>query len=326
MPTASADMPIALSGHSVPVLPNELLIQIVNFVDDRSTLAILLFVCKFTYRLVSPHVYTKAIFPDEGVTMTDIIRFCHQYGRSLKTIKLPQRRYYPDTFFSVLAQSCPNLIFLQSSATFPQLVHRLLPHLEQTTTCFMLTQASAGMGMDETTAADDDQPERLFDFYPFACCSCCFTVANSDLTSDVVTRIPHYYHHPGALRSAILPTFGPDLLSLTLNSYDILTATVAHMIISRCPRLRFLVAPAVKAEGLWMILRWCDTLAAVVVGIQDEEDLEQHHQQYISVDDENEKAVASVEHYKRVWCVHAHKAHFFGQIRKSWHIGIVPRK
>lgn len=44
-----------------------------------------------------------------------------------------------------------------------------------------------------------------------------------------------------------------------------------------------------------------------------------------TVDDENERAVATVEQYKRVWCVHPHVSHSQGLIYKSWHIGIIPR-
>lgn len=325
-------------GGNVPILPNELLVQIV-FMTELPYRGVFLSVCRFTNRLVSQHVYQKAVFPEEA-TMTDMIRFCYKHGQSLEIIKLPQRRcYYPDTFFTILAQLCPKLSFLQSSITPKQLVRRLLPVMKQhpTSSTFMLTHVSSSLAYYELDLEQDDDdpsssPPPDIEYYRLACCSCCLAIRQPKKDDDVVTHISHYYHHPGALRSAILPTFGSDLVSLTLNPYDILTASVAHMIIAKCPRLRLLVVPTVKADGLWMMLRWCDTLVAVVVGStppldDDDQDDDPHHTLagQDTVDGENERAVATVESYKRVWCVHPHASHFQGLIYKSWHIGIIPR-
>ncbi|KAI8141944.1 hypothetical protein BJV82DRAFT_616539 [Fennellomyces sp. T-0311] len=290
-------MTTAGPGSDIPVLPNELLLQVIGF-TDRSDLGVFLFVCRFTYTLVCQRVYRKAVFPDD-TSSRDILQFCDKYGQSLQTIKLPQQRYYPDTFLQLLMRMCPNLTFLQSSIT-PKQVHAY--RLQKPDMTFV---TSTGY-YDHT---DDDMET-------FDCCSSSLVFpTNASTDHTAMTHISHYFHHPGALRNGILPTYGTELLSLTLNRYDVLTASVAKLIIAKCPRLRYLVAPTVRAAGLWMILRWCDTLAAVIVGLQDDEE-------DVFNDEENEKAVATIAHYKRVWCVHSN--HF--DDHRSWHIGIIPRK
>ncbi|ORZ01797.1 hypothetical protein BCR43DRAFT_487524 [Syncephalastrum racemosum] len=313
----------------VPVLPNELLMQVILF-SQVEDLPVFLFVCRYTYQLVCQRAYRKAIFPDSA-TMQDIITFCQKHGQALQTIKLPQGHYYSDTFFMLLSQLCPQLLYLQSSIT-PKQLKRLIPNLQRS--CFMLTHVPTDV--DEDLLQSED-----YSLESLPCCSSFFVFPTNACTSDpttALTHISHYFHHPGALRNAILPTFGPDLLSLTLNPYDALTPTVARLIVKQCPRLRYLIAPAVKAEGLWMMLRWCETLVAIVVGHHDEpvpddddDDLDHYPVSlYSTIDSENERAVATVEQHKRVWCVHARRkdTHPFNSAeeRKSWHIGIIPRK
>lgn len=311
--------------NKIPVLPNELLMQVVMFTQP-SDLGVFLFVCRYTNQLVSQRVYRKAIFPDAAST-TDIVNFCRKYGQSLKTMKLPQGRYFPDAFFILISQLCPNLTFLQSSITPRQLAHQLIPGCPAFAS-FMLTHVPS---------RDKEAIENL-DHCPIPCCSSYYVLPTTE--NGPMTRISHYFHHPGALRNAILPTFGSDLLSLTLNPFDTLTAPVARLIVSRCPQLRYLVAPTVKAEGLWMLLRFSPTLAAVIVGYHEEgEPVVHHHPQSMlgsnmlqqKIDEENESAVATIEHYKRVWCVHPRIIERYDPLEglqtfKSWHIGIIPRE
>ncbi|CEP11353.1 hypothetical protein [Parasitella parasitica] len=204
-------------------------------------------------------------------------------------------------------------------------------------TCFMATDIPNHLLEDEELAIFNTNYQTTT-YFP--CCPS-FFIFPSELVPEknpTLTQISHYFHHPGALSNAILPTFGSDLLALTLNPYDVLTSSVARLIVAKCPRLRYLVVPAVKAEGLWMLLRWCHTLAAIVVGYdsipfdedeeqQDEQDevnddelgvlpgeLAQQHQHHLQYDSstnrhilteiENERAVETVRHHKRVWCVH----------------------
>lgn len=306
-------------SKDIPVLPNELLMQIISFADRRN-LPVFLFVCRYTFQLVRTQAYRKAIFPDD-LSMTDIIHFCQRYGLALETIKLPQGRYYSDTFFALLSKLCPNLTFLQSSITPKQLVRQLLPTMRASQPCFMLTYVPTHVDFFD------------MDHFYLPCCSSFFVLpTTSSVDTSTTTHIAHYFHHPGALRNAILPTYGADLLSLTLNPYDTLTAPVARSIISKCPRIRYLVAPTVKAEGLWMLLRWCHTLATIIVGWGDDDDFQADGQGPLAFEDEraiaeeeNEKAVETIKQHKRVWCVHpCYQA--LHESSKSWHIGIIPKK
>ncbi|KAI9246050.1 hypothetical protein BDA99DRAFT_527348 [Phascolomyces articulosus] len=341
--------------NNIPVLPNELLVQVIGF-TSQTDLAPYLFVSRFTYTLICPRVYRKVVFPDDEskISMTEIIQFCHKYGASLETIKLPQGRYYTDTFYSLLfTKFCPQLTFLQSSMTpkqvqkyrKPTMTFMLTPIRTTTTNTLSISIHNNNNTLYHNNhnnnhnnvnhnndhegillGSDDGMEEGEDDILPLDCCSSCLifpTMTNlrengeEEDHSSTMMHISHYFHHPGALRNGILPTYGEELLSLTLNRYDVLTASVAKLIIAKCPRLRYLVAPAVKAEGLWMILRWCDTLVTVIVGLQADD------QEDVFNDLENEKAVATIAHYKRVWCVHSHLD--FAD-HSSWHIGIIPRK
>ncbi|KAI7853837.1 hypothetical protein BDC45DRAFT_510238 [Circinella umbellata] len=340
--------------NNIPVLPNELLLQVIEF-TPQPDLATYLFVSRFTYTLVSPYVYRKVVFPDDTKTsMTEIIQFCHKYGQSLEIIKLPQGRYYSDTFYSLLfTKLCPRLTFLQSSMT-PKQVQRyrkpnmtfMLTHIRPNTaslsnnnnnSLYNYNNVNINSNNNEQQGENnnvillnnnnnEEGDEGEDDVLSMDCCSSCLIFPTASTSNDnlgqedhssTMMHISHYFHHPGALRNGILPTYGEELLSLTLNRYDVLTASVAKLIIAKCPRLRYLVAPAVKAEGLWMMLRWCDTLVTVIVGLQADD------QEDVYNDIENEKAVATIAHYKRVWCVHSHLDFVDHQ---SWHIGIIPRK
>ncbi|KAI8393289.1 uncharacterized protein BYT42DRAFT_541583 [Radiomyces spectabilis] len=324
---------------SQPVFPNELLMQIALFIDQEH-LKSFLFVNRYTYQLVCQRVYHKAIFPDT-VAPQEIIQFCQKHGRSLEMMKLPNLPLHSDAFFIHIAQLCPNLTFLQSSM-MPKQLHNILPIL-RSSACFMLTNLST----DHTIELSQHAIASL------SCCSSYFVFPNSSnpgtATTAVTARTPapgtlthisHYFHHPGALRNAILPTFGADLLSLTLNHYDVLTATTAELIVSKCPRLRYLVAPTVKAEGLWLMLRWCHSLVTIIVGEHDMDEGEEEfgaifpdviiNERHRFVDDENERAVSTIKQHKRVWCLHPrtlydHHRQALLQ-RKSWHIGIIPKR
>ncbi|CAO3587335.1 unnamed protein product [Absidia cylindrospora] len=186
----------------------------------------------------------------------------------------------------LLFQLCPQLNFLQSSMTPKQLV-RFLFRTRYPLTCFMMTQHTpssslsscqqqqyhrrqqhqhylqyGGDELDELIQVTQD----LYNVTKLTCCSSIFLFPNHPIPDSTLTHISHYFHHPGALRNAILPTFGPDLLSLTLNMYDVLTVSVAQMIAVKCPQLRYLHIPQIKAEGLWLLLHKCNTLVAIVVG------------------------------------------------------------
>lgn len=331
-------------------LPNELLYQIIYFTENKD-LGPYLYVCKHTFHLVRHRVYRKVLFPD-NVTQNDIITFCENYGSSIETIKLPLGKQYPEALYRFILETCPNMDFLQSSIQ-PKQLNRLIP-LVKPSTCFMVTH----MPLDNEQIEEQQQHQHYHGFYSnnamdmdmfhspfqtvtlFPCCPSFFIFPNEGIPEKMstLTQISHYFHHPGALSNAILPTFGSDLLSLTLNPYDILTASVARLIVSKCPRLRYLGAPSVKAEGLWMLLRWCHTLSTIIVGEDDnlltEEDMEEEEEEEAMIgqrqrriiQDENERAVATVKQHKRVWCVHSCVSQAINERKRvSWHIGIVPK-
>ncbi|RCH95398.1 hypothetical protein CU098_011059, partial [Rhizopus stolonifer] len=245
------------------------------------------------------------------------------------TIKLPRHHYVPDTVYHQILQWCPRLDYLQSNL-YPKQLHSCLQRMCHST-CIMSTDIPDD-ALDEVTAFHSKNQTITY----FACCPS-FFVFPSELVPEknpTLTQISHYFHHPGALSNAILPTFGSDLLSLTLNAYDVLTSSVARLIVTKCPRLRYLAVPCVKAEGLWMLLRWCHTLVAIVVGHDDslipfeeeeEEEEEDHLSRSMLTDIENERAVETVRQHKRVWCVHSNVHEDDNQKRMSWHIGIIPK-
>lgn len=357
-------------------------------------LSVFLLVCRYTHQLVSGKVYRKTIFPDT-LPLSDIMNFCQRHGSSLVTIKLPHGKRYSDTFYMLLFQLCPQLNYLQSSMT-PKQLQRFLLRTHYPLTCFMMTQNTpSSTALLSSVACQHSQPHQqleqqrrqrqiqrhhylhyggadgleeliqvtqdLYNVTKLACCSSIFLFPNHPIPDSTLTHISHYFHHPGALRNAILPTFGPDLLSLTLNVYDILTVSVAQMISVKCPRLRYLHIPQIKAEGLWVLLHKCNTLVAIVVGgvggngnddsdmivmmrgdegraedqgveefelggndeEQEQDDLPTSNIQWIN--QENKKAVATVETHKRVWCIHQQQ-HSSHSGRLSWHIGILPKR
>ncbi|KAI8326957.1 hypothetical protein EDC96DRAFT_511036 [Choanephora cucurbitarum] len=353
-------------------LPNELLQNIIQL-TEQPYLSPWLFVCKYTFQLVRHYAYKKVIFPDKGIDAQTILSFCEIYGYSIETIKLPRQHYFPDTIYHRILQLCPQLDYLQSNI-YPNQLKSCLPHMHRQSTCFMATDIPHDMlFIQESLGEEENEMLQGYDMAMFhsdhqtityfACCPSFFVFPNElrPEKNPALTQISHYFHHPGALSNAILPTFGPDLLSLTLNPYDVLTSSVARLIVTKCPRLRYLVVPSVKAEGLWMLLRWCHTLCAIVVGHdgsfisfddddeEDEEDEESNEQvEYMlrSTNErnrqvtqnrldrpsrrelneaENERAVETVRFHKRVWCVHHHVHEEDNLKRVSWHIGIIPK-
>lgn len=335
------------------LLPNELIQNIVNL-TEQAYLTPYLFVCKYTFHLARQRVYKKAIFPDnKGIDEIHVISFCELYGLSLETIKLPRAQYFSDNVYERILTLCPKLEFLQSNI-YPKQLVQCIPKMSHTT-CFMATDIPSHLLAEEDLEIFNSAYQTTI-YFP--CCPS-FFIFPSELVPEknpTLTQISHYFHHPGALSNAILPTFGSDLLALTLNPYDVLTLSVARLIVAKCPRLRYLAVPAVKAEGLWMLLRWCHTLAAIVVGYDsmpsdddDEDDngdennddelgvatggygYRQHRHsissQRILTEIENERAVETVRHHKRVWCVHVntHENESNHTKRLSWHINIIPR-
>ncbi|KAI9305217.1 hypothetical protein BJ944DRAFT_265579 [Cunninghamella echinulata] len=287
----------------LPSLPNELLMHILHFIPTND-LTVFLFVCRYTHHIVSGKVYKKVNFPDTLVSLNTIINFCQKHGSSLNTIKLPLDKRYSDTFFMLLFQLCPRLEFLQSSIT-PKQLKRLLPRRQYPFTCFKITHLPSTTTNTNTMVPTststststitsfyndpwyDDLMETIQDHYnitSFTCCSSLLLFPHHPIPDSTLTHITHYYHHVGALQNAILPTFGPDLLSLTLNIYDVLTPAVAQLIAKKCPRLRYLHAPLIKAEGLWMLLHKCNTLVTIVVGggglTQNDQRQQQQQQHY----------------------------------------------
>ncbi|KAI9345962.1 hypothetical protein BD770DRAFT_396679 [Pilaira anomala] len=314
------------------MLPNELLMRIIQLTSSQD-LTPYLFVCKYTFQLVRHRVYKKVIFPDdEQLTEKDIKLFFIHYAPSIETIKLPQSQVFSNDLYQYILIHCPQLEFLQSSIYPKQL--NSLKYLMRPSTCFMVTEIPLELIRHEALDAFHSSVQTTT-YFP--CCPS-FFIFPSELVPEKnspLTQISHYFHHPGALSNAILPTFGSDLIALTLNPYDVLTASVARLIVAKCPRLRYLVVPSVKAEGLWMLLRWCHTLAAIVVGddismTQDEEDEEdedeEEHDQTrrLFIEIENQRSVETIQNHKRVWCVHSS---FLNTVEKrtSWHIGIIPR-
>ncbi|KAL7310515.1 hypothetical protein PS15m_010004 [Mucor circinelloides] len=339
------------------LLPNELIQHIVNL-TEQAHLAPYLFVCKYTFHLARQRAYKKVIFPDKNIDETHVISFCELYGLSITTMKLPQAQYFPDTVYNLILTLCPKLEFLQSNI-YPKQLVQCIPKMRHAT-CFMATDIPEHLLVEE----DLDVFSSTYQTTTYFPCCPSFFIFPSELVPEknpTLTQISHYFHHPGALSNAILPTFGSDLLALTLNPYDVLTSSVARLIVAKCPRLRYLVVPAVKAEGLWMLLRWCHTLATIVVGYDsapydddddDEEEeerivnefqgeigatsgesaqpLEYHHSsrsRRVLTEIENERAVATVQHHKRVWCVHLSTQENEASLAKrfSWHIGIIPK-
>ncbi|KAK4512713.1 RNA binding protein snu13 [Mucor velutinosus] len=337
------------------LLPNELIQHIISL-TEQAYLTPYLFVCKYTFHLARQRAYKKVIFPDKNIDETHVISFCELYGLSITTMKLPQARYFSDAVYDLILTLCPKLEFIQSNI-YPKQLAQCIPKMRHAT-CVMATDIPEHLLLDEDLAIVSSA-FKTTTFFP--CCAS-FFIFPSELVPEknpTLTQISHYFHHPGALSNAILPTFGSDLLALTLNPYDVLTSSVARLIVSKCPKLRYLVVPAVKAEGLWMLLRWCHTLAAIVVGsdsvsFDDGEDEEQdqidnefqhelgvtsgepaqpfehHHSnrsRRILTAIENERAVETVQHHKRVWCVHFHTdENEDSTIRRfSWHIGIIPK-
>ncbi|KAL9548709.1 hypothetical protein MBANPS3_005562 [Mucor bainieri] len=318
------------------LLPNELIQHIVNL-TEQAHLTPYLFVCKYTFHLARQRAYKRVIFPDKSVDETQVVSFCELYGLSITTMKLPQARYFSDAVYDLILTLCPKLEFVQSNI-YPKQLAQCLPKMRHAT-CFMATDIPEHLLVDEDLAIFSSAYKTIT-FFP--CCPS-FFVFPSELVPEknpTLTQISHYFHHPGALSNAILPTFGSDLLALTLNPYDVLTSSVARLIVAKCPKLRYLVVPAVKAEGLWMLLRWCHTLTAIIVGSDsvlfdddddddgyDDEDededqvdsefqhelgvtsgesvqpLEYHHSncsRRILTEIENERAVETVQHHKRV--------------------------
>ncbi|ORZ17180.1 hypothetical protein BCR42DRAFT_414090 [Absidia repens] len=272
-----------------PQLPNELLMHIIEYIPSTH-LSVFLLVSRYTHQLVSGKAYRKTIFPDT-LPLSDIMNFCQRHGSSLVTVKLPHGKRYSDTFYMLLFQLCPQLNFLQSSMTPKQLV-RFLFRTRYPLTCFMMTQHTPSSSFSSCQQQQQHQQQYyrqqqhqqylqyggdeldelmqvtqdLYNVTKLTCCSSIFLFPNHPIPDSTLTHISHYFHHPGALRNAILPTFGPDLLSLTLNMYDVLTVSVAQMIAVKCPQLRYLHIPQIKAEGLWLLLHKCNTLVAIVVG------------------------------------------------------------
>ncbi|GAA5798468.1 hypothetical protein EDC94DRAFT_654977 [Helicostylum pulchrum] len=311
-------------------LPNELLMRIIQLTDEQD-LTEYLFVCKYTFHLVRQRVYKKVIFPDTQVTESDVISFFKLYANSIETVKLPQCHEFSTLVYEYILIHCPRLDFLQSSI-YPKQLNRL-KYLMRSSTCFMITE----IPVDLITHHDLDTFHSSVQTTTYFPCCPSFFIFPSELIPEKnspLTQISHYFHHPGALSNAILPTFGSDLIALTLNPYDVLTASVARLIVAKCPRLRYLVVPSVKAEGLWMLLRWCHTLAAIVVGDdnsgmineeeEEEEEEEQDHTRRLFIEIENQRSVETIQNHKRVWCVHSS---FLNTVEKrtSWHIGIIPR-
>lgn len=322
-------------------LPNELLMQIIYFTERRYLIEYL-FVSKYTFQLVRQRVYKKVIFPDnEDIIEEQVVQFCQLYGHSLETMKLPQGQHFSDVVYEQVLKLCPKLDFLQSNIYPKQLLK--LSSFMRPSTCFMTTDVPIHLITNE----DLDLFHSAYQTTTYFPCCPSFFIFPSELVPEknsTLTQISHYFHHPGALSNAILPTFGSDLLALTLNPYDVLTASVARLIVSKCPRLRYLVVPSVKAEGLWMLLRWCHTLAAIIVGdddnsipMNDDEEEESEEEEEFDISNrqssrrllteiENERAVETIQHHKRVWCVHScTTTHSNENKRTSWHIGIVPK-
>lgn len=310
--------------------PNELLANIIELTDEQY-LVPYLFVCKFTFQLVRQRVYKKVIFPKD-IQLDQIKSFCQIYGLSIETMILPlqlQKNNFPNNIYILIFQYCPLLTFIQTSI-YPN--QALFHHKTAATCSFMITH-------NDTSATDTLLHHNI---NHINCCSSYFIFPNAG-SKPTLTQISHYFHHPGALSNAILPTFGPDLLSLTLNPYDVLTSAVSRLIVAKCPRLRYLVVPSVKAEGLWMLLRWCHTLATIIVGFdsnllnalegeeqeQEQEDIDFARRSFIDI--ENKRAVETIQHHKRVWCIHSNETHqssnSHGRSRNriSWHIGIIPK-
>lgn len=339
------------------LLPNELIQHIINL-TDQAYLTPYLFVCKYTFHLARQRAYKKVIFPDKDIEEIHVISFCELYGLSIETIKLPQAQYFSDSVYQLILTLCPKLEFLQSNI-YPKQLVQCIPKMHHAT-CFMATDIPSHLLVDEDLAIFTSTYQTTT-YFP--CCPS-FFIFPSELVPEknpTLTQISHYFHHPGALSNAILPTFGSDLLALTLNPYDVLTSSVARLIVAKCPRLRYLVVPSVKAEGLWMLLRWCHTLAAIVVGydsipfdededdedddVDNDDDLgvipgevehqhedrrQRHHSnsnRRILTEIENERAVETVQHHKRVWCIHANTLENENNFTKrmSWHIGIIPK-
>lgn len=330
-------------------LPNELIQHIVQF-TDQAHLTPFLFVCNYTFQLARQRVYKKVIFPnDRSIEAQVVLLFCQTYGQSLETIKLPQARYFEDAFYQQILTLCPRLDFLQSNI-YPKQLVQCIPYMRHAT-CFLATDLPSHLLAVEE---ESDDPLAVFQHTHqtttyFPCCPS-FLIFPNEIPAQnttTLTQISHYFHHPGALSNAILPTFGADLLALTLNPYDVLTASIARLIVAKCPRLRYLVVPIVKAEGLWMLLRWCHTLAAIIVGYDesssmsfDEDEEEQEpiptssgYSRSILAEIENERAVETIQHHKRVWCIHynnynnedVNHTNNNGISRVSWHIGIIPK-
>ncbi|KAI8073932.1 hypothetical protein BC940DRAFT_289565 [Gongronella butleri] len=313
-------------------LPNELLLKIIDHVERPHAF---LLVCRYTYHYVSPRIYRRALFPDQ-LPLYDILHFCQRHGSALTTLKLPLSKRFADTFYRLLFQLCPSLAFLQASMTAKQLV-RLLPH--RASACFLITHCPSSE-LDMHTLADTTHTD-----YHTLQLPCCSSFLLFPQAIPTLTHLPHYFHHPGALRNAILPTFGADLLSMSLNMYDILTVQVAQWICHACPKLRYLHVPQIRAEGLWMLLRQCNTLVAVVVGSnphethhhpfeQDEDDehapdLDDDARAYTwakmdGINRSNQQAVKSMTRHRRVWGLHP--LHSSPQSLLAWHIGILPKQ
>ncbi|CAO3638284.1 unnamed protein product [Cunninghamella blakesleeana] len=340
----------------LPSLPNELLLHIITYLPNNE-LSVFLYVCRYTYQLVCGKVYKKVSFPDTIHSLSTIISFCQKYGSSLTMVKLPLGKRYSDTFFMLLFQLCPHINYLQSSIT-PKQLKRLLPRQHFPYTCFKITHIPSPY--DDSYSWDHELMDIIQDHYDitsFKCCSSLLLFPNHPIEESTLTQITYYYHHVGALRNAILPTFGPDLLSLTLNVYDILTPSIAQLIAKKCPRLRYLHAPRIKAEGLWMLLHKCNTLVTIVVGgdadsinnnshhhlnqqpidfleendhpqnnhldHDDEDDMDETELSAIQwMNETNERAIATVTSHKRVWGIHQQS---INHSRITWHLNILPK-
>ncbi|RUP51899.1 hypothetical protein BC936DRAFT_144722 [Jimgerdemannia flammicorona] len=323
-------------------IPTELLVDIISHVTALEDLQSLLLVNRTCYRIVSQRCYTKVIFPDHAITPEDVLAFCAKYGRSLKTIKLPHTSsplfHWSNRFFLDLLRLCPNVAFLQTMTDLSETQVKILLDNTRDAT-FLLTQTDAAqqaaLGRAGTKYPRPASLPRMDCFRegkyvdcPLPCCGSLLTFPNDTdeqlnflpfvrggrkRTPDntVVTHVTGYAHHPLALQNVILPNYGAELVVLYLNPYDILDAALAKLIAKQCPRIRAIFASEVKVEGLWMLLRACDSL--VMVGCSAE-------------GKGVEGVVRSVEKHKRVSCVHTEEPSKSNQHRRFWHVGVTPRK
>ncbi|ORX52366.1 hypothetical protein DM01DRAFT_1336733 [Hesseltinella vesiculosa] len=252
--------------------------------------------------------------------MNEVLEFCQRHGKSLRTVKLPLGKRFSDTFYQLLFRLCPCLGFLQASLTAKQLA-RLLLQKRYPSTSFLLTHCPSTEADVEVLM---DTSQDHYHVLEVPCCCSSFFIFPSPIPNSTLTHLPFYFHHPGALKNAILPTFGPDLMSLSLNMNDILTVQVAQWICHQCPRLRYLQVPQIKAEGLWLLLHQCSTLVTIIVGAVPLDIAETCPLPKIDgINQGNQLAVKTVARHKRVWSLHS--STFPSHSFLAWHIGILPK-